>query len=422
MRANKFANFVLIGGLLFFGMILAYVFYRIIYANLNLFFAVIPFVGILICSFAFKLRPDYKINFVLTGLSIFFVVFFAEIVLFFYPNIEAKRINQAKKMGISFDTRTRLKVIDELKKQGVDAVPFLFPNKFIKSDGLERANGEKIFPVGAISQKTTVFCNENGKYTIYESDEHGFNNPKGLFEVDKIDLILIGDSFTHGACVRQGEDIASQLRRMSELRVISLGSIANGPLVEFATLKEYGQPLRPKYVLWMYYEQNDLDDLKLEQTSFLLKYRDGQFSQHLITRQSEIDFLLGEYLQKWKVRKRKIHPLRILKLYNLRKRLGFMIIQQPPPFSLFTELLEKANFLTSSWGGQLYFVYLPSWERYAKDVEHGTFQHRNRVLSIVKHLNIPIIDMHEKVFAVHPDPVSLFPLGFRDTTRVKAIV
>ena len=35
--------------------------------------------------------------------------------------------------------------------------------------------------------------------------------------------------------------------------------------------------------------------------------------------------------------------------------------------------------------------------------------HRNRVLSIVQRLNIPIIDIHEKVFVTHPDPLSLFP-------------
>lgn len=293
----------------------------------------------------------------------------------------------------------------------MDAVPSVSPRNHVSYNGLE-IEGKRIFPLSGISQKTTVLCNENGEWAIYESDEHGFNNPTGLFE-EGIYLLLVGDSFTHGFCVKQGESIAGQMRRMSGMRVINLGSGGNGPLIEFATLKEYGQPLKPKYVLWMYYERNDLADLKREQTSLFLKYRDDQFSQHLISRQSEIDFLLSELPQKRKEKKwqmRKGHLLHILTLKNLRKKLmlGFLV-PPPPPSSLFTELLEKAKFLTSSWGGQFYFVYLPSWARYAKDVEHGSFCYRNRVLSIVKHLNIPIIDIHEKVFAVHPDPVSLFP-------------
>lgn len=373
-------------------------------------FAVIPCVGIVVCLLAFKLRQDYKINFVLTGLSIVFVVYLVEIVLFFStPDIKDKRINLATKMGISFDTRTKQEVIGELKKRGVDAIGSVPPISHVSSNGLEIGR-KRIFPLSGISQKTTVLCNENGKWVIYESDEYGFNNPTGLFE-GEIDLLLVGDSFTHGFCTKQGESIAGQLRRMSKLRVISLGYSANGPLLEFASLKEYGDPLRPKYVLWMYYAGNDLAELITEQQSpLLLKYRDNRFSQHLINRQSEIDFLLREHLQKEKKERkwqwqRKL--LFLLKLKNLRQRLEFVI--PPSPSSLFTELLEKANFLTSSWGGQLYFVYLPTWERYVKDVEHGTFLHRNRVLSIVKHLNIPIIDMHEKVFAVHPEPVSLFP-------------
>ena len=31
------------------------------------------------------------------------------------------------------------------------------------------------------------------------------------------------------------------------------------------------------------------------------------------------------------------------------------------------------------------------------------------MLSIVNSLNIPVIDIHEEVFARHPDPLSLFP-------------
>jgi lysophospholipase L1-like esterase len=50
----------------------------------------------------------------------------------------------------------------------------------------------------------------------------------------------------------------------------------------------------------------------------------------------------------------------------------------------------------------MYFVYLPG-----RGQVHPT---RDFVLKTVKDLNIPIIDLKEEIFDIHPDPLSLFPL------------
>ena len=55
----------------------------------------------------------------------------------------------------------------------------------------------------------------------------------------------------------------------------------------------------------------------------------------------------------------------------------------------------------------LYFVYLPSIQPYLNSFEDPF---REDTLRIINELNIPIMDMHEEVFASHPDPLSLFPL------------
>jgi hypothetical protein len=406
MRANKFANFVLISGILFFFMALIYDLYRImILSNLDkdrLIFAVISLTGVVICSLAFKVRQDYKINLVLIGLSICVGVYSVEIFLFYQKTDIRQRI--AQKMEIPFDTRTKREMVKEMKEQGVDTFPSFYTHLIIPKNGLE-INGERIFPLSGVSLKNTVLCNESGKWVNYNSDEHGFNNPSGLFEVEGIDVALVGDSFTQGICVKQGEDIASQLRRMSGLQVINLGNGGNGPLLELASLKEYAEPLKPKYVLWLYYEGNDLGDLVSEQKSpLLLKYRNHQFSQNLINRQSEIDSILIKYMEEIGGETVLDNIVNIIKLWHLR-----LLLIKPSLPPLFTELLKNAKNLTSAWGGKLYFVYLPAWNRYATDLEQGTSYHRHQVLSIVKLLNIPIIDIHNKVFAIHPDPQSLFP-------------
>ena len=62
----------------------------------------------------------------------------------------------------------------------------------------------------------------------------------------------------------------------------------------------------------------------------------------------------------------------------------------------------------NSWDGQLYFVYLPAWNRYGERSNEDNLHQRNDVLSLVEELEIPIIDFHETI-STHPDPLSLFP-------------
>jgi hypothetical protein len=74
---------------------------------------------------------------------------------------------------------------------------------------------------------------------------------------------------------------------------------------------------------------------------------------------------------------------------------------------LFREILSRAKTDVSEWGGTLYFVYLPSWTRYAGAAESGPEQ-RTEILSLATTLGIPIIDVHS-VFQAQKDPLSMFP-------------
>ena len=95
-------------------------------------------------------------------------------------------------------------------------------------------------------------------------------------------------------------------------------------------------------------------------------------------------------------------------LARLRTALGPLFSRHRPNLSLFQGILRKSRDASSSWGGQLYFVYLPEYGRYASKVDSDAYRYRGEVLSIVKDLKIPIIDIHT-AFAAHPDPLSLFP-------------
>ena len=58
------------------------------------------------------------------------------------------------------------------------------------------------------------------------------------------------------------------------------------------------------------------------------------------------------------------------------------------------------------WGGKMYFVYLPSFERYSTDSEDPN---RDFVMQPAAELDILVIDIHSKVFEPHLDPLSLYP-------------
>jgi hypothetical protein len=84
---------------------------------------------------------------------------------------EKKQI--AQKFGVDFDTRSRLQVIMDLRRDGFDAVPAAVPVFLLKQqlDGdlksIITINGTEVLPLGGISNRLTVLCNETGQYTIF---------------------------------------------------------------------------------------------------------------------------------------------------------------------------------------------------------------------------------------------------------------
>ena len=333
------------------------------------------------------------------------------------------RAIKAKKMGISYDTRTRIEVLDDLIDFGIKAFPNVVAGKHLTDNGI-------IYNFGGVSNITTNFWNESGYYPIIKTDEHGFNNPRGLYNENAVDIVLTGDSFTEGFSVNWNESISAVLREAG-YRVLSIGKGDNGPLKEFAALKEYAEPLKPKIVLWVYYA-NDMYDLIDEMKSPVLKKylnKDG-FSQNLISRQEEIDSVLINYVQRERVRerKKKIREMNkkivdIIKLSKLRNLVHLVPKTKPITITtptititttpIFKDILQQSKQMVSAWGGEMYFVYLPSYDSQAPLVQGSVYhsEERNReiVMQTATELDIPIIDIQNEVFKTHPDPVSLFP-------------
>jgi hypothetical protein len=190
----------------------------------------------------------------------------------------------------------------------------------------------------------------------------------------------------------------------------------NGPLMELATLAEYGDTLRPSIVLWIYFEGNDLFDLATEQQSdLLLSYLEGADSQRLIDRQVEIDKALLKWLESQDFSRDNYTVQNFLFLKRLRGLLVSTLAHGVPPrdfdsiWPLMHKILEKGKKITESWGGEFIFVYLPSYSRYSNELtDPDGYLDKFTVIESVKRLQIPVIDIHEN-FLKEKDPLEFFP-------------
>ena len=436
--AIKFANTVFMLGILFSVLAVVYAVYRIssfdelVYTSTfyyaNLLFALI--VAALLGYGLMRLPAKLKVNLSMLFITSCITVYSFEVFLFikYYPirheYLPQERERIAERDDIPFDTRSTLELITDLNESGIDAKLNYFPAVLIKENGILTDNG-RIFPFGGISNTVTNLGKEAGYYPIYETDEHGFNNSKGLYEKE-VDVVLIGDSFTEGQAVHQNETIGAVLRR-NGLSTISFGKSSNGSLINYATFREYAKPLKPKVVLWLYYD-NDVWDLRNEINSpFLFKYlNDDDFSQNLISRQTLIDNILNKFLlEKWEIeiqRERinedikidiyKSNAIQILLLLHLRGRLHLTskevgsLNENLYIYTIHKKIIKKTLKTTSEWGGRFYFVNLPSYGVYSKG---QTDVYRDSIFDFASELNISVINMHKEVFNTHADPLSLFP-------------
>jgi hypothetical protein len=379
---------------------------------------------------SFRLRPSRKGNLALALASSVLTVYAIEAALVLLSPVttaqmaaclrtgEPFKCIEATSSGTPFDTRTKIEVVRDLEEDGVDAWPSILHSPLVARYS-DRERG--IMPMGGISTVATVHCNEAGEWVVYSSDEHGFNNPGGLYHAP-LDVAVVGDSFTRGYCVEPELNVAGLIRRIHP-RTLNLGVDDSGPLITLATIKEYVAPLEPRVVTWLYFEGNDLYDLDREKGSArLLRYLEPGYDQGLLSVQEEVDRELREYVRamappspgptsaaRTPGRERPLY--RFLALAQLRGKITLLTRPRkqatyPYDRDLFRRVLVEARDTTMSWGGTLYFVYMTSFQRLSGS--DNVEPHRDEVLRTIRELEIPIIDLHE-VFRSHDDPLSFFP-------------
>ena len=316
--------------------------------------------------------------------------------------LEKKEKIYLETTGKKYDKRSRLQVYSDLKQENYeDLAVTIGRTYFLRSNS--------IVPLSGLSNAITIFCNDNGYYNIYQSDRYGFNNPDTEWDSKEIEYVLIGDSFTQGACVNRPYDITSVLRKLSNKSAINLGISSSGSLTEFASLREY-LPKNVRNIILLYFEGNDngelLDELNNE---ILLNYlKNESYSQNLTQKQDLQTQIVKNLMdEEFKKQNKMIELSRLRDLIKIRSTRDLFINEKITFRPELVEILKLSNKLSKQNNSDFFFVYLPEFDRYkSKNYDLNNYQ---KIKSIVNYLEIPFIDIHEEVFEKEENPLKLFP-------------
>lgn len=365
-----------------------------------------------------------KIYTLVIFLSLIFSFYFFETYQTFYigeNNLKEKIKILKKKENINYDLRTKFEAYKDLKKKIPNLVTLTVP----KTHVLLNAHNE-LLPLSGISKRVTLVCNENGYFSKFESDRFGFNNPDYEWDKEKIEFLLLGDSFTIGECVNRPHDFGSLLRKLSKKSVLNLGYSSNGPLIELAILKEY-LIKDTTNVIWFFYEGNDLQDLSdTYDSEHLNKYLyENDYKQFLTLKQMQIDELnfqvLKEFINYFEDKQKKSKRnnfLRFLRLDKTKKVIKDIFSEERPiqindkVFLKLKEIIKEAENFSKKNGSNFYFVYLPSFQSFENETSNFHKIQKDKIVSILDELNIKLIDIKKELIKNNVDYRNIFPFGF----------
>jgi len=319
-------------------------------------------------------------------------------------------------------SRTLHDAIRDYRARGIAAAPQWSPFGFAAGRGqMPLSDGTSVVPLTGPSDRLVVMCQEGDRpLTTYQADGFGLNNPPEAWG-GRPDIVLVGDSFTHGACVERNEHFVHAIRQAYPA-TINLGYSGNGPLLELAAIREYAARLRPHIVFWMYDESNDVlpysppADLDVEITHpVLARYLDADFTQGLFARQGLVNAALNRIADGW-LAATDAPAARLRRLMDhvtlpttrealrgayvrLRVAVPFVVVAEPPlppeRMEQFTTIMRLAASEVRGFGGRLVFVNLPAQLSACLGRDHPA---RTAILDVPRQLGLDVVDLEGPLF------------------------
>ena len=325
--------------------------------------------------------------------------------------------------------KNQLNIIEKKREDNKNFYQTFLPRPFIAENSNEfieknfKINGKAYIPLSDVSKSEVIYCSEDEGWTIYKSDSKGFHNPKNIWaSYETGGLVLLGDSWIHGACVPSQNNLSSVIRSKFQ-NVISLGRGGNGPLLNLAILYEFGLSRKPDKVIW-FHSDNDLVDLNIEKNNKVLKnYLNSNQKLNLINNTKKIDEDLKTFLNK-RIEFKKNNTNLIKEIYyifSLHKLINKILSHKIErsfvnrlvsqndydslshlDFKLFEKIILKARNISKKNNIEFYFVINPFisdkgyLDPFLSSKENVKKYHEN-LISILKRNNIQFLDLNTKI-------------------------
>jgi len=208
-------------------------------------------------------KKFFLINFSLFLIFTYLPLFFGNLYLGIFEN--DKKFFNARYKELKLDKKNI-----SLKRKLVEIgyLPFYFPET-IRSFSKD----SNFYPIGTIPFAKTILCDEGYGLITYKSDRFGLRNNDKFWDKVKEgkNIFLIGDSYTHGICVKDEYTISSILNQKTDLNSLNLGSGGNGPYEYIAIINSIIKPIirknknKPTWIVINYYVNDDIkQDSSLE--------------------------------------------------------------------------------------------------------------------------------------------------------------
>lgn len=341
-------------------------------------------------------------------------------------------VNTIKKYNSSFEE----KIIKNKKFDKRTSVEFYHDNegKIIPSTPPTLININKNeLVLHSIPFKKTFLKNENGYYPIYMSDRYGYNNDDTNYDRE-VEFLFIGDSFTHGCCVNPKDNVVEKFINLSGKNSINLGMGGNGSLTNLATFSEFHKIIKPKNIVIMHFEGNDLNELEKEiHFKELNKYLSKELDFGYLSKFNEKTKVIEDYLEyKTSSLKKRTRLKLFLKLNEIRSLLRQVNFKKQatnnikPNFkeenkndenpkisnSNLKRIFEKYIYIANKFDYTIHFVYIPFKLRYTDpDSIHLEGYNYLGIKNFMNANKINFIDFKD-FLDDYSDYSKIYPIGF----------
>jgi hypothetical protein len=328
-----------------------------------------------------------------------------------------------------------------LRGQGLAAYPAVFPSGFLylwqRAREPSRSpiiiEGRELLPLAGIPDVLTIYCpTQNLSWVTFHSDAFGFRNPDIAAPRAALQFALLGDSFVEGFCVPDALTYATQLSLLGP--TASYGMNATSALAQLAIYREYVKALRPRHIIWFFYEGNDLQEYLAERTWPLLRaYLDPKHFQDLVGMNGPISEALKLFIDQQlasedvatvvhdpRPHSRFLYDMLDLLLLRRARAVLRFLWERPVAFTLPALTETEWGEISKIWrevietqrgqGGQITFVYVPApFHFLAKDA--AAFQALERkVLALWSSLGVDNVALTKTLEATR-NPLAYYEQG-----------